>query len=82
MAELPIGELLDTRGMRLELNDGDLLVSAVIVAAVLPANSKTPIIALGMTEDMGAIEQVGLITAASHICAADWGGSVGREEEL
>ena len=72
MNEIPVGDLLDSRGLVLDLDEGDFLVSAVIVAAIMVPGDDTPRIALGATDGMGSIEQTGLLSAANTINAAGW----------
>ena len=72
MNEVPVGTLLDTRGLVLDLDAEDFLVSAVLVAAVMVPGDDMPRIAIGTTDGMGSIEQTGLLAAANTINAAGW----------
>lgn len=81
MNEVPVGDLLDARGLLLDLDTEDFLVSAVIVAAILVPGDDQPRIAIGATDGMGSIEQTGLLAAANTINAAGWAEAIRCNED-
>lgn len=80
MPEIKVGDLLDARGLTLEVDEGDFVVSAIIVAAVMEAGSTEPTLVIGYTEGMSGIEQTGLLTAGQMIMASGWVNSGRRDE--
>jgi hypothetical protein len=70
--EVPVGNLLDSRGLMLDIDAEDFLVSAVLIAAIMVPGDDQPRIAIGSTDGMGSIEQTGLLAAANTINAAGW----------
>ena len=70
-----IEDALNGRPLELDLGPGDLVSSALVIAAVMVEGESTPVIAMGHTEGMGSIEQSGLIAAAKAITDAEWRGS-------
>ena len=68
----PIGDILDARGLAIDLDPDDLLVSAVVVAAIMIPGESTPRISIGITEGLGPIEQTGLLAAAKAITESGW----------
>lgn len=72
MADAKVGDLLDARGLTLDLDEGDFVVSAVVIAAVMAEGESSPTLTIGSTDGMGAIELTGLISAAKAIDDAGW----------
>jgi hypothetical protein len=67
MSELkPIGQVLDSLGVGQDLDDGDLIVSALVLTKIMQADGS---ITLGIAADESCswLEQRGLIAAASDI---------------
>lgn len=71
MPHLTPGQLLDSLGIALPLDDGDLVESAVVVARVIESDGGVNI-TIGSTDRMASLDQLGLITAAQQICVAGW----------
>lgn len=65
--EQPLGDTLDRLGVTADLDDGDLIVSAVVLLAVLPAGERNAVPVIGCSEGMGQIEQAGLVRIAERI---------------
>lgn len=74
-----VGDLLDTRGLTLELNNGDMLTDAVLIAKVITEDGGVRV-ALGNTEGISWLEQLGLVTAANGIVSGDGFTSVDDDE--
>ena len=72
MADAKVGDLLDARGLTLDLDEGDFVVSAVVIAAVMAEGESSPSLIIGSTDGMGTIELTGLISAAKAIDDAGW----------
>lgn len=66
MTEQPIGPILDGLGMTLELDDGDLVASACVIAKVVDKDGDVSL-AMGSSEGLSWIEQNGLISSAQQI---------------
>jgi hypothetical protein len=69
MAEQPIGPILDGLGVKLDIDDGDLVESAVVLAKVVLPDGRVSV-ALSDSEGMSWLEQLGLIAAATQIVNA------------
>ena len=65
--EQAIGDTLDAMGMRLDLDDGDLISSAVLVAAILVPGDDNPRLTIASTDGMSWINQAGLLRLAERI---------------
>lgn len=62
---IKIGDLLDARGMTLDLGDGDLVTEALVIAKVIPTDGVgTAALLIGCTEGMDWISQRGLLDGA------------------
>ncbi len=61
-----IGQLLDSLGVKHELDEGDMVTDAVVITKVVRADGS---VRLGLTwsEGMSWIERLGMITAAKQI---------------
>lgn len=66
MAEQPIGPILDGLGVTLDLDDGDLVESAVVILKVVNATG-TVTVALQDSAGMDWLAQLALISAAKQI---------------
>lgn len=69
MEPQPIGDLLDSLGVTADLNDGDLVASAVVVLSILSEGVATPQLCMCSSDGMGWIEQAGLLRLAERICS-------------
>jgi hypothetical protein len=66
VTEQPIGPILDGLGTTIELDDGDLVASAFIIAKVVEANGDVSL-ALASSDGLSWIEQNGLLASAQQI---------------
>lgn len=66
MADQPVGDILDSLGVELDLDEGDLIASAVVLAKVIKEDGGVTL-AYAHSEGICWIETVGLITAGSDI---------------
>jgi hypothetical protein len=63
----PIGDRLDAMGIRAEIEDSDLIASAVVILAILSEGDSTPQLYIANSDGMGWIEQAGLVRLAERI---------------
>lgn len=66
MTEQPIGPILNGLGMNLELDDGDLVASAFVIAKVVDKDGDVSL-AMASSEGLSWIEQNGLLSSAQQI---------------
>jgi hypothetical protein len=66
VTEQPIGPILDGLGTTIELDDGDLVASAFIIAKVVEPNGDVSL-ALASSDGLSWIEQNGLLASAQQI---------------
>lgn len=66
MTEHPMGRIIDGLGNTLELDDGDLVVSALVIAKVVDKHGDVSL-ALSISEALSWIDQNGLLTSAQQI---------------
>ncbi|MEU5946300.1 hypothetical protein ABZ793_12150 [Micromonospora sp. NPDC047465] len=66
MAEQPAGPILDGLGITLNLDDGDLVASAMVVAKVIREDGQATLL-IEDSEGMTWLDQYGLIAAASDL---------------
>jgi hypothetical protein len=67
-----VSDLTDRLGaldLDFPLDDGDLLVSAVVVMSVLEDGDSRPRLCIATNESMSWIEQAGLLRLAERICS-------------
>lgn len=64
-----LGELLDSLGVEANLDDGDLIASAVVVLSILTPDSNHPRLAIVNSDGMTWIQQAGLLRLAERICS-------------
>lgn len=64
-----LGNLLDNLGVTAELDDTDLVSSAVVVMAVLVDGDSNPRLTIANSDGMSWIEQAGLLRLAERICS-------------
>ncbi|MCX4571518.1 hypothetical protein OOK48_34940 [Streptomyces viridodiastaticus] len=77
MTEQPIGAILDGLGATIDLDDGDLVASAFVIAKVVEANGDVSL-ALASSDGLSWIEQNGLLASAQQIVNQT---SIGRKGE-
>ena len=77
MTEQPIGPILDGLGTTIDLDEGDLVASAFVIAKVIEANGDVSL-AIASSEGLSWIEQNGLLASAQQIVNQT---SVGRRDE-
>jgi hypothetical protein len=65
----PIGALLDALGVSVDLDDTDLMASAVVVMSVLVEDDDNPRLIIASSEGLGWIQQAGLLRLAERICS-------------
>jgi hypothetical protein len=66
MSEQPIGPILDGLGTTIDLDDGDLVASAVVIAKVVDRDGEAALM-LASSEGLSWIDQNGLIASAQQI---------------
>lgn len=66
MTDQPIGPVLDGLGTRIELDEGDLIASALVIAKVVDKDGDVALM-LASSEGLSWIEQNGLLTSAQQI---------------
>lgn len=66
MTEQPIGPILDGLGNTLDMDDGDFVVSALVIAKVVDKDGAVSL-ALSCSEALSWIDQNGLLTSAQQI---------------
>ncbi|MGW4270870.1 hypothetical protein ACWEGQ_00530 [Streptomyces seoulensis] len=66
MTEQPIGPILDGLGTVIDLDDGELVASAFVIAKVVDPNGDVSL-ALASSEGLSWVEQNGLLASAQLI---------------
>jgi hypothetical protein len=66
MTEQALGPILDGLGNTLELDDGDLVASAFVIAKVIDKDGDVSL-AISSSEGLSWIDQNGLLTSAQQI---------------
>jgi hypothetical protein len=66
MSDQQIGNLVDRHGVILDLEDADLVSDVLVVAKVSTTDGGTTI-AIGASDGMDWVTQLGLVTAAARI---------------
>lgn len=66
MTEQPMGPILDGLGNTLEMDEGDLVSSALVIAKVVDKDGEVSL-ALSCSEGLSWIDQNGLLTSAQQI---------------
>jgi hypothetical protein len=64
-----IGDKLDSLGIEVDLDAGDLVASAVVVMSVLVEGESNPRLTIANSDGMTWIEQAGLLRLAERICS-------------
>ena len=67
MAQTPVGERLDQLGVAVDLEDGALVASAVVVLTYYAPDDSRPHLALAVSDGLGWIEQAGMLRLAERI---------------
>ncbi len=66
MADQPAGPILDGLGVTIDLNKGDLVSDAVVIAKVITEDGSVTV-SLSSSESMSWLDQFGLIAAAHRV---------------
>jgi hypothetical protein len=66
VAEQPIGPILDGLGITVELDDGELIESALVLAKSVSSDGSVAL-AVASSVGMSWLEQLGLIAAAQRV---------------
>jgi hypothetical protein len=73
VADQDIAEILAGRGCTLDLDDGDMVTDAVVLARVSKGDDGSTVIVMGSTEGTAWLDQFGLVKAADNILSfAAW----------
>lgn len=67
MAHVDIGPLLDKLGIQADMDDDDLVSSAVVVLSILVAGDNNPRLCIASNEGISWIEQAGMLRLAERI---------------
>lgn len=79
MSEQPIGPILDGLGTVIDLDEGDLVASAFVIAKIVESNGDVSL-AIASSEGLSWIEQNGLLSSAQQIINQTVIGRKGDEE--
>lgn len=79
MTEHPIGPILDGLGATLELDEGDFVVSAFVIAKVVDKDGEVSL-GLSSSDGLSWIDQNGLIASAQQIVNQAQVGRRGDDE--
>ncbi|QKW31521.1 hypothetical protein HUT11_35760 (plasmid) [Streptomyces seoulensis] len=66
MTEQPIGPILDGLGTTIDLDEGDLVASAMVIAKVIEPNGDVSL-SFCLSEGLSWVEQNGLLASAQQI---------------
>lgn len=66
MTDQMIGDVLDGLGITLDLDDGDLVASALVLAKVVGEDGEVSLF-VGQSDGLSWLEQIGLVTAAQQV---------------
>jgi hypothetical protein len=66
MSDQPVGPILDGLGNTLELEDGDFVVSALVIAKVVDKNGEVSL-TLSTSDGLSWIDQHGLLASAQLV---------------
>jgi hypothetical protein len=69
MAEKRIGDILDGLGVTSDLEDTDLVTSAVVILSIMVEGDSRPRLCIETNDGMGWIEQAGLLRIAERVCS-------------
>jgi hypothetical protein len=77
MTAQPIGPIIDGLGTTIDLDEGDLVASAFVIAKVIDADGDVSLV-LASSEGLSWIEQNGLLASAQQIVNQT---SIGRKDD-
>lgn len=66
MTEQPIGPILDGLGTTIDLDEGDLMASAFVIAKIVEPNGDVSL-SIASSEGLSWIEQNGLLASAQQV---------------
>lgn len=66
MSDKPVGPVIDGLGVTLDLDDDDLVTSALVVAKVIAADGTVSLF-LGESDGLCWIDRAGLLSAAQNV---------------
>lgn len=66
MAARTVGDLIDNLGVTLDLDDTDIIPDCLVIAKTVDADGQVSI-AIGASESLTWLDQLGLLTAASDV---------------
>jgi hypothetical protein len=67
MAEQTIGDTLDAMGITVDLDEGDMIASAIVIASILVEGDELPRLTIASTDGMSWITQAGPLRLAERI---------------
>jgi hypothetical protein len=79
MTEQPIGAILDGLGATIDLDEGDLVASAFVIAKVVDSSGGVSL-ALASSDGLSWIEQNGLLASAQQIVNQATIGQKGEDD--
>ncbi|MFJ2279228.1 hypothetical protein ACIOEZ_34330 [Streptomyces sp. NPDC087866] len=79
MTEQKIGQILDGLGTTIDLDEGDLIASALVIAKVVDADGEVSL-SLSTSDGLSWIDQNGLVTSARQILDQRHIGMKGEDE--
>jgi hypothetical protein len=71
VSDQKIGELLDTLGVTLDIDDGQQVTEVVVLAKLSDFDSGGTAVVLGASEGLDWITQRGIMSAAQHVMDKD-----------
>ncbi len=80
MADQPAGPILDGLCVTIDLADGDLVESALVITKVVDADGGVTV-SLSSNESMSWLDQLGLITAANDVVRSTQYGHRDEDDE-
>jgi hypothetical protein len=79
VTEQPIGPILDGLGTTIDLDDGDLVASAMVIVKVVEANGDVSL-AFCLSEGLSWVDQNGLMASAQQVMSHAEVGRRGDDE--
>lgn len=79
MNEQPIGQILDGLGTTINLDEGDLVASAFVIAKVIESDGDVSL-AIASSDGLSWIEQNGLLASAQQIINQTSIGRTGEDD--
>ena len=79
MSEQQSGPILDGLGVTLDLSDGDLIASAMVIAKVVTKDGEVTLL-LADSEGMSWLDQLGLVTAATDLIRSPYASRAEDED--